>query len=127
VKYAYLTVSDSVEENLDILTVHNIRGVKEKLKKRIKKGTGLEVTIAPLRKVDAAGVGKWFESIRDLYSFCKLSKCQLVLSSGAMSMNEMASGPSLDAILKNCNIEPQGHWREINSWLEAKLSRRVSI
>jgi hypothetical protein len=127
VKYPYLTVSDCVDENADILPVNDFRRVKAKLKNKIRKGTGLEVTIATARKMDAAGVGKWFEMISDIHSFCQSSKCQFVLSSGATSMNEMVSGPCLDAILKNCDIEPQRHWRELNSWLESRFSRRVSV
>jgi hypothetical protein len=127
VKYPYLTVSDSVAENADIIVVYDFRRVKEKMKKKARNGIGLEVTIAPARKMDATNLGKWFESIRDLHSFCQSSKCQLVLSSGATSMSEMVSGPCLDAILKNCDIDPQNYWREMNSWLEARLSRRVYV
>lgn len=126
-KYPYLIVSDNAERPADVVTVSDFRRVKERLKKKVKKGTGLEVTIAPARKMDAAGVGKWFDSVRDLHSFCQSSRCQLILSSGAASVHEMVSGPSLDAILRNCSIDPQKHWREMNSWLEVKLSRRVSV
>jgi len=127
VKYQYLVVSDNAEGPADVLTVNDFRRVKERLKKKVKKGTGLEVTIAPARKMDAASIGRWFDNVRELHSFCHSSRCQLVLSSGATSMHEMVSGPCLDAILKNCDIDPQRHWREMNSWLETKLSRRVSI
>lgn len=127
VKYPYLIVSDNADEPVDVLTVNNFRRIKEKLKKKVKKGAGLEVTIAPARKMDAADVGRWFDNIKEMHSFCHSSGCQLVLSSGAASMHEMVSGPCLDAMLKNCNIDPQRHWREMNSWLEARLSRKVSI
>jgi hypothetical protein len=127
VKYPYLVASENIDESADVLTVNDFRRVKERLKKKVKKGTGLEVTVAPARKMDAAGVGRWFDNIRELHSFCHSSRCQLVLSSGATSVHEMVSGPCLDAILKNCGIDPQRHWREMNSWLETKLSRRVSV
>jgi hypothetical protein len=42
-------------------------------------------------------------------------------------MYEMVSGPCFDAILKNCGIDPEKHWREINNWLETKLSGRVAV
>ena len=125
-KYPYLVVSDSVDEPADVVTIRDFRRVKEKLKKKAKKGTGFEVTVAPARKMAAVTVGKWLEDIKDLYSFCHSSRCQFIISSGATSMHEMVSGPCLDAILKNCGIDPQRHWLEMNSWLEARLSRRVS-
>jgi len=125
-KYPYLVVSDSVDEPADVLTIRDFRRVKEKLKKKAKKGTGFEITVAPARKMDAVTVGKWLEDIKDLYSFCHSSRCQFIISSGAASMHEMVSGPCLDAILKNCGIDPHRHWLEMNSWFEARLSRRVS-
>jgi hypothetical protein len=118
-------VSDNMEEPADVVTIRDFRRSKEKLKKKVKKGTGLEITIAPARKMDAAGVGRWLEDIGELYSFCHSSRCQLVLSSGATTMHEMVSGSCLDAILRNCGIDPERHWQEMNSWLEARLSRRV--
>lgn len=127
VKYRYLVVSDKMEEPADIVTVEDFRRAKEKMKKKLKRGTGLEVTIAPARKMDAAAVGRWLEDIGELYSLCHSSRCQLILSSGATSMHEMVSGPCMDVILKNCGINPERHWREMNSWLEARLSRRVSV
>ena len=123
-KYRYLVVSDKVGESADIVTIRNFTGSKEKLKK-VKKGTGIEITIAPVRKMDAAGVGRWFEGVAKLYSFCHSSRCQLILSSGASSINEMVSGACLDAILKNCGINPERHWLEMNDWMESRLSRRV--
>lgn len=126
-KYPYLIVSDNLGEPADVLAIRDFRRVKEKLKKKVKKGTGIEVTVAPARKMDAAGVGKWFDDIINLYSFCHSSGSQLVLSSGASSIYEMLSGPCFDAVLKNCCIDPQRHWREMNNWLEARLSRRVTV
>ncbi|HEV8404513.1 MAG TPA: hypothetical protein VGQ13_01275 [Nitrososphaera sp.] len=127
VKYQYLIVSDNVGEPADILTINDFHSVKEKLKKRVKKGTGIEVTIALARKMDAPRVGRWFDDIKELHSFCQSSSRQFILSSGATSMHEMVSGPCLDAILKNCDINPHRHWREMNSWLEARLSRKVFV
>jgi hypothetical protein len=127
VKYPYLIVSDNVDGAADILAVSDFCRVKEKLKKKVKRGTGFEMTIAPARKMDARSVGRWFDGMRDLYPFCQSSGCQFILSSGATSMHEMVSGPCLDAMLKNCGIDPQRHWGEMNSWLDARLSRRVSV
>jgi RNase P/RNase MRP subunit p30 len=126
-KYPYLIVSDDINSPADVLTVIDFRRVKERMKAKAKKGTGFEVKIAPARKMNAAGVGMWFEDIKELYSFCRSFRCQFILSSGATSMHEMVSGRCLDAILKKCDIDPEKHWREMNSWLEAKLSRRVAV
>jgi len=127
VKYQYLTVSDDPNGSADLLMIKDFRRMQEKLKKKVRKGIGLEVVIAPVRKFDAGAVARWFENVNELHSFCHSSRCQLVLSSGASSMNEMVSGPSLDAILKNCGIDPESHWREMNDWLDSKLSRRVHV
>ncbi len=125
-KYPYLVVSDRAGEPADVVTIRDFSKYKDKLK-RVKKGMGIEITIAPVRKMDAAGVGRWFEDVARLYSFCHSSECQLILSSGACSMNEMVSGPCLDAILKNCGIIPERYWSEMNDWIESKLSRRVYL
>jgi RNase P/RNase MRP subunit p30 len=128
VKYPYLVVSEDIQNGrADMLMINNFRRAKDYLKIKARKGIGLEVMVSQARKMDAVGVATWFEGLRDLYSFCHLSRCQFVLSSGANSMHEMVSGPCLDAILKNCGINPQNHWDEMNEWLELRLSRRVSI
>ena len=124
-KYRHLVVSDDLEESADIILIKAFRRSKEKLKRKVKKGTGLEITIAPARKMDAVSVGKWFEDISELYAFCHSSRCQMILSSGAKSEYEMVSGPCFDAILRNSGIEPERHWQEINNWLEGRLSKRV--
>jgi hypothetical protein len=100
--------------------------VKERLKKKVKKGTGLEMTVRPARKMDATALGGWFSSVNELYVFCHSSRCQFILSSGAGSAYEMVSGPCLDAILKTADVEPQNHWHKLAQWLEEKLSKRVS-
>lgn len=125
--YPYLVVSDNTDESADVLSITDFRRIREKLKKKVKTGTGLEVTVASARKMDAVGIGKWLNDIEELYSFCHSSRCQLILSSGASSMHEMVSGPCLDAILKNCGIDHEKQWRDMNIWLETKLSRRVSV
>ena len=127
VKYPYLVVSDNIEGSADIVTVRDFRTIKEKLKKKVKRGTGLEIIFSPVRKMDAASVGKWFKGVGEVRSFCHSSKCQLIISSGATSLQELVSGPSLDAILRNCEIDPDRHWDELNNWLKARLARRVSI
>ncbi len=122
-----MTVSERIGEYTDIVTIRDFMRAKDRLKKNIRRGTGLEVTIAPARKMNAATIGRWFGSIRNLHSFCKSSKCQLVLSSGATSMHGMILGPCFDAILRNCGIDPERHWKDMDAWLSARLSRRVTF
>ena len=105
--------------------IRDFNKVKNELKKKVKKGTGLEMTVNPARKMDGASVGKWFSNLSDLFAFCHSSRCQFILSSGATSEYEMISGPCLDAILKTIGIEPKSHWRSMAKWLEEKLSRNV--
>ncbi len=121
-----MVVSEDVVKTADILMIQDFNKVKKQLKKRVKKGTGLEVTVNPVRKMDGGSVGKWFSNLNDLYAFCHSSRCQFILSSGATSEYEMISGPCLDAILKTVGIEPQGHWRNMAKWLAEKLSRNVA-
>ncbi len=127
-KYHYLVVSDNANnlDNIDVLTVNSLRSVKDKLKKRAKKGIGLEVMVARARAMDGANAGKWFSELMELYEFCHSMRCQLVLSSGASSAHEMVSGTCFDAILKICGVDPQKHWQEMGEWLELRLSRRVA-
>lgn len=124
--FPYLVVSDKTGEPADIVTITDFSRFKEKLKK-VKKGTGIEITIASARKMDSSRVGRWFEDVSQLHSFCHSSGCQFILSSGASSMNEMVSGRSFDAILRTCGINPERYWHEVNDWLESKLSRRVFL
>jgi RNase P/RNase MRP subunit p30 len=125
INYPYLLVSEDIDEPADILVIRDFNKVKKQLKKKVKKGTGLELTVNPARRMDGGYVGKWFRNLSDLYTFCQSSRCQFILSSGATSEYEMISGPCLDAILKTAGIEPQGHWSSMEKWLGQKLSRNV--
>jgi RNase P/RNase MRP subunit p30 len=121
-----LVVSEEVGEPADIVMIKDFNKVKRRLKKGIKKGTGLELAVNPARKMDSGSVAKWFSNLSDLYASCHSSRCQFILSSGATSEYEMISGPCLDAILKTVGIEPQSHWRNMGKWLEEKLLRNVA-
>lgn len=129
VKYDYLIVSDSIEDAswADVITIRDLRRVKEKLKKKARAGLGLEMTIAQARKMDAAGAAKWLADISELHSFCQSSRCQFILSSGADSSYSMVSGRCLDAILETCSIDPEKHWAAMSSWLASRLGRRVKV
>lgn len=123
VKYQYLVVSDSVEDaqGVDLVAARDFGTAKEK----VKAGTGLEIEIAPARKMDGAGVTKWLAQAQEVYRFCKSSGCQFVLSSGATSPRSMVSGRCFDALLKTCGIDPATHWQELAAWLASRLERRV--
>lgn len=125
VKYQYLVVSDRIDDapRADMVLVSNFEKAKEKLKKKIRAGAGLEVQVAQARAMDAA---KWVAQVEGLYRFCKLARCQLVITSGATSQWGMVSGRSFDALLKECGIEPSRYWQELERWLKSRLERRVT-
>jgi len=126
INYPYLIVSDNISQPADVLMIRDFNKVKDQLKKKIKKGTGLELTVNAARKMDSGSVGRWFNSLSELNALCHWSRCQFILSSGARSENEMISGPCFDAILKTVGIDPQSHWRSMGEWVEEKLLRNVS-
>src|ERR1043166_7508298 len=88
--YPYLVVSEKIDElllsssSIDIFVVTAFKEINDNLKKKVRKkrGIGLEVSLADLRKSDGLQVGKWFNQIRDFYNFCKSSNSQFILSSG---------------------------------------------
>ena len=125
VNFPYLVVSENLGEPADILTVKDFKKVKKQLKKKLKKGIGVEVTFTAVRKMNSASVGKWFSSLTELYKFCHWSRCQFIISSGAISKYEMVSGPCLDAILKTIGIEPQKYWESLAKWLDQRLAGKV--
>lgn len=126
-KYPYLVVSDRIEDvqRSDLVLVQNFEKAKEKLKKKIRAGAGLEVQVSQARSMDAKSVAKWLGQVQELYRFCKLARCQLVITSGATSQWNMVSGRSFDALLKECGIEPPKYWQELGRWLESRLERRI--
>jgi hypothetical protein len=125
-KYQYLLVSENVDDapRVDVLSLKNFARAKDRLKKK-KAGAGIEITVAPARKMDAAGVAKWVSDAGDLYQFCRSSGFQFILSSGADSPAGAVSGQSLDALLKMMGVDPQRHWQDLEKWLESRLERRV--
>jgi hypothetical protein len=130
--YPYLVVSEKIDElllsssSIDIFVVTAFKEINDNLKKKVRKkrGIGLEVSLADLRKSDGLQVGKWFNQIRDLYKFCRSSNSQFILSSGANSVVEMVSGRSFDSILRICDIKPEHYWRELGEWIESKSHTR---
>lgn len=127
-KYPYLVVSDRIEDvqRADLVLVQNFEKAKEKLKKKIRAGAGIEVQVSQARSMDAKNAAKWLGQVKELYRFCKLARCQLVITSGAASQWGMVSGRSFDALMEECGIEPQKYWEELGRWLESRLERRVT-
>ena len=123
-----MVVSYKIEDipRADLVLVQNFERVREKLKKKVRAGTGLEVQVSQARTVDAKAAARWLWQVRELYRFCKLARCQLVISSGATSPYEMVSGRSLDALLEECGIHPGRYWDELERWLESRLKRRIA-
>jgi RNase P/RNase MRP subunit p30 len=128
-KYQYLIVSDKPDDaqRADLVVIQNFDKAKEKLKKRIRVDVGLEMQISQARSMDARAAAKWLGQLRDVYAFCRLVRCQLVISSGAKSPVEMVSGRSFDALLSECEIDPATYWKDLEKWLETRLTRRVTI
>ena len=127
VKYDYLIVSENAEDAswADVITVKDLRRLKEKLKKKARPGVGLETVIAPIRKMDSACAARWLVDVTELYSFCQSARCQFILSSAAESPQSMVSGQCLDAILEICGVDPKEHWESMSLWLASRLERRV--
>lgn len=125
VSYPYLVVSENPAHTADILTVRDFKKLEKEMRKKIKRGTGLETTVSPARKMDSMSLGKWFRNLTDLYNFCHWSNCQFIISSGATSKYEMISGPSIDAILKTAGIQPWNYWLDLSRWLEQRLARNL--
>ncbi len=126
----YVVAAPGIDEmggEADIIPARDFRRARDRLKKGAKRGMGFEMLVADARRQDATGVARWFAQARDLHSFCRSTRCQFILSSGATNALEMVSGQSFDAILRNCGIDPQAHWEEMEGWLESRLSRRVII
>jgi len=129
VKFPFVVVSSSVKttQPANVITLTSFSHAKERLKKYCKKGTGLEFIVNHARKMTGSEVARWFADIGEASAFCESAGCQLILSSGADTLSEMISGRCLDAILKESGVDPDGHWQDMNTWLDKLLARRVSI
>lgn len=129
--FPYLLVSEQIGEisspGLDIFDIRDYPRVKSLLRKRVRRGLGLEIFINDLRRADGSAVGKWLEYIRQIYKLTKSSSCQLILSSGARSSREMIAGRSFDTLLSLCDINPGVYWKELESWIDVKIGRKCYI
>jgi hypothetical protein len=111
----------------DLITITNFRRVKDKVKKKLRKGQGLEFLLHPARTMTGAEVARWLGDLHEAYGLCQSLGVQFVLSSGANSLAEMVSGICFDEILKEINIEPERHWKELNRWLDRTIAGQVTV
>jgi RNase P/RNase MRP subunit p30 len=110
-----------------LITVPNFRRVKDRVRKKIRKGQGLEFLLQPARAMTGVEIAKWFGDLREAYRLCQSLGAQFILSSGAGSPSEMISGISFDEVLKEVGIEPKRHWDEQTRWLEDALAGQVTV
>jgi len=128
VDFQYLVVSANIKDSsrVDIITIDNFRTVKDRLKKEAKSGLGIEITIDSVRNRSSPEIASWLQQAKELIKFCKMSRCQFILSSGAELPDRQVSGQSLDAVLRIIGIEPQSYWQELGRWLDSRLALRVT-
>ena len=120
--FPYLIVSDnirSLDSKTDLFLIDPFQR-KDAIKRKIKSGVGIEISIAFSKKLDASLAGKWLKEVKSIYEFCKSNDCQFVLSSGATSLNELVSARSFESLLKLIGISPVNYWNEISEWLYTK-------
>ena len=124
----HLIVSDninSLDGKTDLLPVNPFEK-KDVIKRKARRGLGLEISISFARKLHGSSIGKWMVEVKSIYKICKSNNCQFILSSGATSINEMVSARSLESILKFIGITPRNYWEDIDEWLYTKNKARWS-
>ena len=124
--YPYLIVSDNIKTldgKTDLFLIDPFQG-KDALKRKAKRGLGIEISISPVRKLDANLIARWLKELKSIYIFCQSHDCQFILSSGATSINEMISARSFESILNIVGIAPGTYWRKITEWIYAKTKAR---
>ncbi len=124
--YPYLIVSENIKTldgQTDLLLIDPFQR-KDAIKRKAKRGLGIEISIAFAKKLDASMAGKWLKEVKSIYEFCKSNNCQFILSSGATSINELVSARSFESILKFIGISPKNYWEEISEWLYTKNKAR---
>jgi len=120
--YPHLIVSDniiSLDGKTDLFVIDPFQK-KDTIKRKSKRGLGLEISIASTKKLNGSMIGRWIKEVRLIYEFCKSNNCQFILSSGATSINEMVSARTFESILKFMGISPKNYWKEISEWLYSK-------
>jgi hypothetical protein len=124
--FPYLIVSDnirSLDSKTDLFLIDPFQR-KDTIKRKVKRGLGIEISIASARKLEAAKAGRWLKEVKSINEFCQSNNCQFILSSGATSVNELISARSFESILNVVGISPRVYWKEISEWLSAKSKVR---
>jgi hypothetical protein len=120
--YPYLIVSESIktlDSKTDMFHINPFQR-KDTIKRKAKRGLGIEISIAFAKKLDSSMAGKWLKEVKSTYEFCKSNNCQFILSSGATYINELVSARSFESMLKFIGTSPRNYWQEISEWLYAK-------
>ncbi len=118
----YLIVSDNMktlDANTDLFMIDLLQS-KDGIKRKAKRGLGIEISISSARKLEAHMLGRWMRQAKFIYEVCNSNKCQFILSSGAYSIHEMVSARTIDSILKFIGISATNYWEELSEWLESK-------
>ena len=118
----YLIVSGSMktlDANTDLFMIDPLQS-KDGIKRKAKRGHGIEISISSARKLEAHMIGRWMRQAKFIHEVCNSNKCQFILSSGAYSIHEMVSARSIESILKFIGISPTNYWEELSEWLETK-------
>jgi len=118
----YLIVSDNMktlDANTDLFMIDPLQS-KDGIKRKAKRGHGIEISISSARKLEAHMIGRWMRQAKFIHEVCNSNKCQFILSSGAYSIHEMVSARSIESILKFIGISPTNYWEELSEWLETK-------
>ena len=124
--FPYLIVTDnirSLDSKTDLFLIDPFLG-KDALKRKAKRGLGIEISISPVRKLDANLIARWLKELKSIYIFCQSNDCQFILSSGATSTNEMISARSFESILTVAGINPESYWKKMSDWLYTKTKAR---
>jgi hypothetical protein len=118
----YLIVSDNMktlDAKTDLFMIDPLQS-KDGIKRKAKRGLGIEISISSARKLEAHMIGRWMRQAKSIHEVCNSNKCQFILSSGAYSMHEMVSARTIESILKFIGISPTNYWGELSEWLETK-------
>ena len=118
----YLIVSDSMktlDANTDLFIIDPLQS-KDGIKRKAKRGLGIEISISSARKLEAHMLGRWMRQAKFIHEVCNSNKCQFILSSGAYSIHEMVSARTIESILKFIGISATNYWEELSEWLETK-------
>src|SRR4026208_2110540 len=83
----YLIVSDNMktlDANTDLFMIDPLQS-KDGIKRKAKRGHGIEISISSARKREAHMIGRWRRQAKFIVGGSNSNKCQFILSSGAYS------------------------------------------